>query len=398
MKEPRLFAQNRIRMFGAALAASALALTACSDGGSSATEDDSGGGEGLPSVITLSVIKELTGSAGFAGESALEGIELAIEEINDTDFLGEDVEVRPDVQDTASNTQTAVTMVGQAATNPDFAAILGPSNSDAGQAVAPIAQRAGIPLVFSQSLGDGILVGDYIFRVNAPLDSYSGLAWDYMADEGIETVSILYNSTSVRQSQGATEMSPAFAEERGIEILSSTGIPVTSTDFTAAAAQVANEEPDAVVYFMAGAQHVTAVQQVRRAGFEGALIGGSGIEAGLETVGEDGDGIVWATDYNYLWQNESALAFTDAYVAKYGENPLSYAAEAYDSVWWIARGLEESGDASHAGVQQGLTTVAEAGFDGAQGPLTFEDNDARTVGVLIQWIGGEQVLLRAGDE
>lgn len=302
------------RAFGRIAAAATVSLLAVT----STTSVLAQSATGFPPVIKISLIKEFTGSAGFAGLAGKKGIELAADEINSSNYLGAGVKIQIDAQDTASVTQTAVSMVSQAVAKPDYVAVLGPSNSDAGGATAPIAQRAKVPMVFSQSLGDGVLVGNYVFRISGPLDAYYGLAMDYLKSKNVKSISVLYNSSSLRQGQAATEMLPALAKAAGISIRSNTGVPITSTDFTAVASKIASENPDAVVYFMAGAQHVTAVQQVRRAGYNGVLLGGSGIETSLGTVGASADGIVWVGPFSYLWQYPSAAAFTKAYQAKYG--------------------------------------------------------------------------------
>jgi branched-chain amino acid transport system substrate-binding protein len=144
---------------------------------------------------------------------------------------------------------------------------------------------------------------------------------------------------------------------------------------------------------MAGAQQLTAIQQVRRAGFNGIQLGGSSIENSLSNVGEAGEGIIWVSNFSYLSSNKTSAAFTKLYEGIFNERPLVYAAEGYDSVWWIARGLKEAGKATREALKDGLTAVGKAGFEGAQGPITFVDNDARTGGILIQWKGGQQAVL-----
>jgi branched-chain amino acid transport system substrate-binding protein len=42
-------------------------------------------------------------------------------------------------------------------------------------------------------------------------------------------------------------------------------------------------------------------------------------------------------------------------------------------------------------VIKAMATVADQGFDGAQGQLTFDDTDARVPGVLVRWDGAKEV-------
>ena len=77
--------------------------------------------------------------------------------------------------------------------------------------------------------------------------------------------------------------------------------------------------------------------------------------------------------------------------------PNNYAAEAYDRMWFLARAIAEADSADRAAIIGGLKTIADEGFDGAQGSVTFEDGDARVPGVLVQWDGKQEVLVESGS-
>ena len=47
--------------------------------------------------------------------------------------------------------------------------------------------------------------------------------------------------------------------------------------------------------------------------------------------------MVWAADFNYQQEAASSQEFVKAYTAEYGEDPLNYAAEAYDAAWFLAK-------------------------------------------------------------
>lgn len=94
-------------------------------------------------------------------------------------------------------------------------------------------------------------------------------------------------------------------------------------------------------------------------------------------------------------ESEMANEFVDAFTEEYGEAPDQYAAEGYDSMWWLARGIEASGDSSREGIQQGMQQVGQEGFEGVMGELEFEGNDIRVPGVLVEWDGSEEQLVTA---
>ncbi len=84
-----------------------------------------------------------------------------------------------------------------------------------------------------------------------------------------------------------------------------------------------------------------------------------------------------------------AQAFATAFQEKF-EGPTVAAAEGYDGTWWPCdQGLRRLLARGHPG---GLTQVTEEGFTGAMGDITFEGNDMRVTGVVVQWDGTTESL------
>ena len=110
-------------------------------------------------------------------------------------------------------------------------------------------------------------------------------------------------------------------------------------------------------------------------------------------AGGDATGFVRPTHFTAEQEGESSQAFVEAYRDTYGEDPSNYAAEAYDAVRFIARGLAQADSVDRGALQEGLAAVAEEGFSGAQGDITFDGNDAHVPGVLVQWDGSREVPL-----
>ncbi|MCZ4078074.1 ABC transporter substrate-binding protein [Rhodococcus sp. H36-A4] len=368
----------------------ALAVASCSGGsGGGATAS----GE-MPAEISLFSVTDKTGAVSFAGTNQLKGIELAISEINEQNYLGES-KIVLESRDTEGEAQTAASMVTEATANPDVAAILGTVTSAQTVAVAPLAQAAKVPIVFTQSGSDGTLVGEYTYRATAPMATYYDLAGEYVQGEGVKTLGVLYNSANPTLSQLAEQTIPGMAEKFGYTVSSTSAVQNTTQDFTAPIAKLLADNPDGIAIMMNGAQNATAVSQLRQAGFDGTLVTHTGSGAGnLTPAGPAGAGMTWPTDFTYHGTNPATQEFVEAYRAKFnGENPNNYAAEGYDAAWMIAHAIDYSGGASREDIQNGLQQVVTEGFTGAEGDVTFEGNDMRVKGALVQWNGTEEVLL-----
>ena len=343
-------------------------------------------------------INGLTGPVAFAGSNAAKGTALAIEQIEADGLLG-DTTIEVDSKDAAADPQQAASFASQAIADPSYAAILGPSASAQSAAVSPIVQQAGIPTVYVQSGSDGVIVGDYTYRLTPPAASYYDIVGDYIDAQGITTASILFNAGNPTLAQLGQETVPALLEDKNVESLGEAGVEVTAQDFTTSASQIAGQAPDAAFLLLTGPQYPVAIGQLKQAGFEGEIIGFSAMGAGnLASAGDAAAGAVWPTNYTAEQTDESSVAFLEAYEEKYdGEVPNNYAAEAYDRMWFLARAIAEADSADRAAIKDGLAAIADEGFDGAQGAVTFEDGDARVPGVLVRWDGSKETVVESGS-
>ncbi|ATQ29812.1 branched-chain amino acid ABC transporter permease [Rhodococcus ruber Chol-4] len=379
----------RRRLLGAASAFGVLFAAACSSGGNSTVADGD-----LPAEIKVVSVTDQTGTTAYVGNSQLRGIELAIQEINDQEYLG-DSKIVLQKRDSASDTQTAVSQATEALTDKSVSALLGPVLSAHAVAIAPLVERAGLPTIFTQSGSEGVVIGDYTYRATAPMETYFVKALERLQQQGVETVSVLYNAGNVTLAGLGEKTIPEGQDKYGYRILSSTSVQATTQDFGTTATKIAGENPDAVIVLLVGAGNSTAMSQLRQAGYTGPVVGNPAAGAGnLAPAGAAGAGMYWATDFSFHQKDETSQQFVEAYRAKYnGENPLNYAAEGYDATWMLAHAAKNSGGASRDDLQRGLEQVVAEGFDGALGPVRFEGNDMRVDGVLVEWNGTEEVLL-----
>jgi len=382
---------------GIATMALVLGLAACSSpGGESASGGDAAAaqGEGLPDVVKIMNLRALTGPVSFAGTAAQKGIDLAVQQIED-DGLLEGTMLEIDTQDVASDTQQAASYASQAVSDTSYAAVLGPEASAQATALSPILQSAGMPVVYVQAGSEGVLTGDFTFRITPPASTYFPIIGPWLQEEAVATASVLFNTANPTLVQLAQDTIPSLAGSEGFEVLSTSGVEGTAADFTTQASAIAGERPDVVFLMLTGPQYPVAISQLRQAGYEGRFVGMTAMGSNnLEPAGETAAGAVWPAGFTADQPAASSAEFVTAYQAEYpGEVPTNYSAEAYDAVWFLARGLAEAQSADRAALQAGLATVAEGGFAGAQGDVTFEGNDARVPGVLVTWDGAAEVPL-----
>jgi branched-chain amino acid transport system substrate-binding protein len=381
----------------AGLAAALLVGTAACGG-----SDGGGGGssDGLPETIKLVSVNPTTGVVAFAGNAANKGYQLAIQEINESDLL-EGSELELELVDTRSEPATAAQEATTAIADTDVAAIFGSVSSNEAIAMSPLLQQRGLPVVYTQSGSDGVVVGDYTWRATPLMSSYYPILSRYIEEQGFQSLGVLYTSATPTLQQVGAETVPQMAEDLGIEITASIDIPATTQDYSAPISQVLDSRPDAVVALLVGAANVTVMQQLRQAGYAGPVLGNSGASANnLVPAGADGADMIWPVDFNYQQTAQSSQDFVEAYRAEYGEEPLNYAAEAYDAAYFLARSIAAAGSADREAIKDAMVSEAENTFDGALGEdLSWEDGTIVVPGVVVRWTGeGEELLYEGTGE
>lgn len=377
---------------GMALAMALLSLTACGTSGGDSTSSADPGSCKLPAEIGVAHVQDLTGSAGFAGVLINKGIDLAVEQVNASDLLkGSKIVVEK--LDSASDPATASSQVTKAIADKKNLAVFGPALSLSAAATAPIAERSNMPIVFAQAGSDGVVTGDYTFRITPPAEVYYPKIESYLKAKGSTKLSLIYASESPTFKKQAEKVFPKMIDDLGIESGGQTAVSFTTQGFNAPISKALKSDPDVVALLLSGAQNGTAVTQLRQAGYTGTIIATSSAGAGsLKTAGDAAVGVTWPSTWHADLDNADNKAFVSAFTTKYGEAPLNYSAEGFDGMNWLAQAIAMS-CGTRDGVKDGLAKLAKEGFDGTVGTYTFDGNDARLKGVNIQWDGtGEKLL------
>src|SRR5262249_26544356 len=145
---------------------------------------------------------------------------------------------------------------------------------------APIAQKSKMPIIFTQAGSEGVVIGDYTFRVTPPMSSYYPKLNDYIKAKHITKLAVIYAAWSPTLKEIAEQTLPSMAQTDGFTIVESIGTQQTTQDFTAPITQALKKNPDGVAILQVGAANPTAMTQLRQAGYSGTVLGNSGASAG----------------------------------------------------------------------------------------------------------------------
>ena len=266
----------------------AALLAGCGSTGGAAesagSSDTAADGDSIP----VGVISPNTGNLATYGESVLNGINLAVEEINAAGgVLGKNISIisYDDKADSTEGANAFNRLVGDGA-----CAIIGSVTSGVTASLAPLADESQIVLLTPTSTADTITESDnYVFRACFK-DSYQGkMAAKFAAEKlGVKKVAVLYASGDA-YSAGVRESFDAACSELGLEIVAEESS--SSTDDTEFSSQLTNiaasgaEFLFAPYYYNAAGPYI--IPQARAAGFEGVIMGADGYDGTTESMLDD---------------------------------------------------------------------------------------------------------------
>jgi branched-chain amino acid transport system substrate-binding protein len=335
------------------------------------------------------------GPAKPFGDDMLKGIQLAVDQANSAREIP-NITLALDVSSTPATADPQAIQAMNTIAQSNASVVLFGTSSATALAVAPIAQRAGIPFVATQSGADGLMgLGDRIFRTTAPQFTYQGMLSQYFKAKGVKRVAIMYNADNPTLTAVATQTFPAAASRDGYEIVRTTSFSATETNFQPIVRQALAANPDAILFLSFGPQNASMVNEFRLANFTGLLAsqpaGGVDIMVGL---GAKADGIVYATDFSPAAADSQK--FVSAYQAKYGANtiPNSFAATGYDGARLIIEALKVAKSLDRPGMLEALNATAASGYQGAGSAIKFDKRDARVNAVVVEWRNGRETIAK----
>ncbi len=343
--------------------------------------------------IPVGVISPNTGNLATYGESVLNGINLAVEEINAAGgVFGKNISIisYDDKADSTEGANAFNRLVGDGA-----CAIIGSVTSGVTASLAPLADESQIVLLTPTSTADTITESDnYVFRACFK-DSYQGkMAAKFAAEKlGVKKVAVLYASGDA-YSAGVRESFDAACSELGLEIVAEESSSSTDdTEFSSQLTNIAASEAEflfAPYYYNAAGPYI--IPQARAAGFEGVIMGADGYDGTTESMLDDKtlyNNCYYTNHYSPDDTSDVVQTFVTAYNDKYGAKPNALAALAYDSAYMIKDAIEKAGSTDRAEIRDAMSGMS---FEGVTGKFILDETGTPEKSVaVIEFKDGEAV-------
>ncbi len=322
-------------------------------------------------AIPVGAFLPLSGSQEAFGQAAVEGLKLAVSQINSTGGLdGRPVHLI--LRDTNSKGSEAAQLVRKLVADDKVVALIGEIASENSLVAAPVAAELGIPMISPGSThADVTKAGPGIFRV-CFVDPFQGKVMSKFASSiGVTKAAILFDPADPYSAALAKSFEDDFLA-RGGTITAKESCSPGATDFSAQLEAIKAKLPEVIFLPVYYAQAAAVIKQARPLGIDQPFIGTDGWESPdfLKIGGEAVSNTYFASHFSAGEPANRTQEFVGSYRKEYGHDPLALAALGYDAMNFLADGIRRSGGTEPAALQKALAETED--FPGISGTITLD--------------------------
>ncbi len=351
-----------------------------------------------PDTIKIGANYELSGAVAQYGQMTMEGIQLAIDEINEAGGInGKQVELVS--IDNKSDNNEAKTVATRLATQENVLAILGPATSGAVKATTSVSEQYGVPVVTCSGTADDVTVVDgvvnqYIFRTCFN-DSFQGnvMATYVYRDLGLKNTIILSDNSN-DYSMGLASTFKSVYETAGGTIVEEENFTAGDKDFSAILTKIKDKEFDAIYLPAYYEEAGLIIKQARAMGIDVPIFGADGYDDSKlnEIAGDDNLNNVFFTGH-YSSQDTTPIVvdFVEMYEEKTGEVPNAFNALGYDLAKCVLNACASAEKLTPEDVTTAIAATTD--FEGVTGTFSLDENhNPVKSAVIIELVDGVQTF------
>jgi len=351
--------------------------------------------ENLPETVTIGVVFGLSGPISVYGGPQQQAVQLAVDEINASGYLGEGTTLVAMFEDSAGDAEQAIAAMTKLVEEDQVVAVIGPTLSTEAFSADPVAQENGTVVMGVSNTAIGLTdMGDFVFRDSLPESSViPGTIAQATEVLGLEKVGVLYGNDDDFTLSGYDVFVQAL-EDNNVEITNEQTFARGDVDFNPQLTALLADSPDALVVSALAAEAVQIITQARDLGYEGPIIGGNGLNSPsvLEQSGAASDGVIVGAAWNIASPDPLSEVWVSSYQAAYDASPDQFATQAYTGAWLMATAIRCGDSADRTAVRDALAAIQD--FPTPLGTFSFDAdrNPVHTPVVQIAQDGAFGVL------
>lgn len=337
------------------------------------------GGSANANEIKIGINYELTGEVASYGQASVDGIELAIEEINAAGGIDGKM-IKAVKYDNKSDKSQATTLATKLMTQDKVVTVLGPATSGAFKATIPEAIKNKVPVISGSATAEGVTVDEngvkeFAFRICFS-DLYQGTAMaNYALNNMSATKAAIIMDNSSDYGKGLADNFTKTFTAGGGSIVATEAFVAGDTDFNAILTKIKGQDFD--VIFIPGYYNEAGliIKQARNQGIKAPILGADGFGAPelVELAGADAlNNVFFSSHFSSLDKDPSVTGFIENFKAKHGKEPDQFAALGYDMVKFWADAVKRAGSTDPVAIKDALAATKD--FSGITGNFSIDEN------------------------
>jgi branched-chain amino acid transport system substrate-binding protein len=305
--------------------------------------------------ILLGVSGPLTGPNAQYGAQWKDGFDLALSDFGD-EIGGR--KLRYVFEDSQSDPRQAVGIAQKFVSNPAIVMELGDFSSPASMAASPIYQRGKlVQFGFTNSHPDFTKGGDYMWSSSlSQADEQPKLAELAVKELGFKRLGVI--SLNTDWGRASKDIFVKTAEALGATVTSAEGFLPDEKDFRPTLVRLRDGNPDVIVIIAYYADAALIARQLRQQGMKQPMVGVSSVYSPklLELGGDAVEGMYLQSTYSPADPRPEVQTFIAHFRARFGREPDSFNAYAYDAMAIAHTLIAEYGPDRQA-IHDGLSKV-----------------------------------------
>ena len=335
--------------------------------------------------IVVGEYGSLTGATATFGQSSHEGLELALEQINQAGgLLGK--QVRVITEDDRSDANEAVTAVQKLVNSDNVVGVIGEVASKRSLAGGGVCEQYRCPMLSPSSTNPDVTVENgkvktYIFRI-CFTDTFQGrVDGKFAAEQGWKKLTMMTNADE-DYSKGLARSFRAEYTKVG-QIVDDESYGGDTQDFKSQLSRIKQANPDAV-YIPGYYNEVGLIlPQAKEIGLDVPFFGGDGWDSPLTLALPAAQGNFYSDHYSSEEKRPEVQEFVKAFQDKYHKTPDAMAVLGYDAMRVMADAIKRAGKADRQAITEALAQTKD--FAGASGTITIDpEHNARKPIVFLQ--------------
>lgn len=355
-----------------------LSLIACS-GNNSSSNADSSNGDTSDEVFKIGSYLQLTGANSIAGNAAKNGIDLAIDYINENGGLN-GAQISIEHYDTTGSTEEAVKIVQKLLTT-EIDCVLGSVNSNEVAACIPYLNDA---KVYNFGLGTGaswMADESQIYTFRASCNNNRTVPQDVamIKELGYETVAVMNSTDDSAMTTADTFV--ALCEENGLTITTREQCDQEDSDFSGQIARLLASDSDVIFMSLQGNTFGPFTKQLRNSGYTGMICSSQTLSSDqLEVAGRAPNTNYIFVAYPYVTYPDvescsipNVAEFLQLYLDEFGEMPQHESAyRGWDTMMVLYEASKIAGANDDESLREATNKVK---IQGLGGQIDFTNGD-----------------------